>query len=120
VTDVCVPLSRLADCIAETETDILRSKLTAPLVGHVGDGNFHAIVVFDSQSSTEVAAVRAFVERLSDRARAMDGTCTGEHGIGQGKIEALAHEAGEGVEVMRRIKQALDPLGILNPGKIFK
>jgi D-lactate dehydrogenase (cytochrome) len=120
VTDVCVPLSRLAECVTETEADIRRSGLVAPLVGHVGDGNFHAIVMLDAASKDERGAVHAFVERLTDRALAMDGTCTGEHGIGQGKIAALERELGTGVEVLRRIKLALDPLGILNPGKMFR
>jgi D-lactate dehydrogenase (cytochrome) len=118
-TDVCVPISRLADCVTETMDDIRRSGLTAPIVGHVGDGNFHAIPVFDAGNAQEVAAVRAFLERLVERALAMDGTSTGEHGIGQGKVGFLARELGPGVEVMRAIKRALDPLGILNPGKIF-
>ena len=118
-TDVCVPVSRLAECVTETAADILRSGLTAPMVGHVGDGNFHAIPVFDAGNAEEARAVRAFLERLAARALAMDGTCTGEHGIGQGKIGFLEAEIGPGVEVMRRIKLALDPAGILNPGKIF-
>ncbi|MGQ0672845.1 MAG: FAD-binding oxidoreductase [Hyphomicrobium sp.] len=119
VTDVCVPLSHLADCVAETAEDIRRSGLTAPIVGHVGDGNFHAIVVFDAADCRENMAVRAFVDRLSARALAFDGTCTGEHGIGQGKTAALAREAGSGLALMQAVKSALDPLGILNPGKLF-
>jgi D-lactate dehydrogenase (cytochrome) len=118
-TDVCVPISKLASCIGETVADIERSGLTAPILGHVGDGNFHSIPVFDPASSEEVRAVRQFLERLALRALAMEGTCTGEHGIGQGKIEFLERELGAGVEVMRQIKRALDPHGILNPGKIF-
>lgn len=119
VTDVCVPLSRLAECIAETELDIRRSGLIAPLLGHVGDGNFHAIVVVEPGDDRAIAAADAFVDRLTQRALDMDGTCTGEHGIGQGKISALARERGAAVDTMRSIKTALDPLGILNPGKIF-
>jgi D-lactate dehydrogenase (cytochrome) len=118
-TDVCVPISRLAECVRETTDDIRRSGLIAPIVGHVGDGNFHAIPVFDAARPEEVAAVQAFVARLVKRALAMDGTSTGEHGIGEGKIKYLEEELGQGVEVMRQIKRALDPNGILNPGKVF-
>jgi D-lactate dehydrogenase (cytochrome) len=118
-TDVCVPISRLAECVRETTDDIRRSGLIAPIVGHVGDGNFHAIPVFDAERPEEVAAVEAFVARLVKRALAMDGTSTGEHGIGEGKIKYLEEELGQGVEVMRQIKRVLDPSGILNPGKIF-
>ena len=120
VTDVCVPISRLSECVAETEADIRRLGLTAPIVGHVGDGNFHTIPVFDPADAREVESVKTFVERLVDRAIGMDGTCSGEHGIGQGKIGALEREMGQSVDVMRRIKRALDPLGLLNPGKIFR
>lgn len=119
VTDVCVPISRLAQCVEETAADILRSELTAPIVGHVGDGNFHAIVVFDEHDAGECARVEAFVQRLSSRALAMDGTCSGEHGIGEGKAAALAAETGSGLALMAGIKRAFDPLGILNPGKLF-
>ncbi|PTM92019.1 FAD-binding oxidoreductase [Mycoplana dimorpha] len=118
-TDVCVPISRLADCVAETEADIAAHGLLAPIVGHAGDGNFHVSVVFDDKDPAEIAAVEAFVERLNARALAMDGTCTGEHGIGQGKQAFLPRELGEAVDVMRQIKRALDPGNILNPGKIF-
>ena len=118
-TDVCVPISRLAECVVETQADIARSGLTAPIVGHVGDGNFHAIPVFDAADPGERQKVEAFLDRLAARALAMDGTSTGEHGIGQGKIKYLEAEHGAGVAVMRRIKQALDPQGILNPGKVL-
>lgn len=118
-TDVCVPISRLAECVTETIADIERLGLTAPIVGHVGDGNFHATPVFDARDPREMAAITEFLDRLAVRAIAMEGTCTGEHGIGEGKIEYLAAELGSGVDMMRRVKQALDPLGILNPGKIF-
>ena len=120
VTDVCVPISRLADCIVATHEDIDRLGLTAPIVGHVGDGNFHVMITVDPDDREEIAQVHAFNDRLVDRALAMEGTCTGEHGIGLGKREKLVDEMGEdGVKVMASIKAALDPAGILNPGKIF-
>lgn len=119
-TDVCVPISRLADCIAETEADIKRLGLISPIVGHVGDGNFHATPVINPDDAGELAALHEFLDRLAARAIAMEGTCTGEHGIGQGKIRYLEKEFGpEGVAVMRALKNALDPVGILNPGKLF-
>ena len=118
-TDVCVPISRLADCILATQEDIAANDLTAPIVGHVGDGNFHCLVVVDMDDDQAVTAAKAFSDRLVERALAMDGTSTGEHGIGQGKIGYLEAEHGTGVAVMRQIKQALDPQGILNPGKIL-
>jgi D-lactate dehydrogenase (cytochrome) len=118
-TDVCVPISRLAECVMETKADIQRIGLVAPIVGHVGDGNFHTSPVFDRADPKQEAAVKDFLERLADRAIRMEGTCTGEHGIGQGKMKYLKAELGEGLSVMRQIKQALDPDGIFNPGKIF-
>ncbi|HWU63854.1 MAG TPA: FAD-linked oxidase C-terminal domain-containing protein [Ensifer sp.] len=118
-TDVCVPISRFADCVAETEADIVENGFTAPIVGHAGDGNFHVLVLFDDKKPEEIARVEAFVARLNARALAMDGTCTGEHGIGQGKQPFLIEELGASVDVMRTIKKALDPDNILNPGKIF-
>ena len=118
-TDVCVPISRLADCIADTEADIAATGLVAPIVGHVGDGNFHVQVLMDMANPAEVAAAEAFVERLNLRAIAMDGTCTGEHGVGQGKTGFLERELGGAVELMRLVKAALDPLNIMNPGKIL-
>ncbi len=118
-TDVCVPISRLAECIGESLEDLKQTGLIAPLAGHVGDGNFHLQVMVDRSSPEEVAAVKGFLKRLSHRAIAMDGTCTGEHGIGQGKMGYLDEELGGGVAVMRAIKHALDPAGILNPGKIL-
>jgi D-lactate dehydrogenase (cytochrome) len=118
-TDVCVPLSRLADCVTETQRDIEASKLIAPIVGHIGDGNFHLSILVDRDSPAEVANVEAFSERLVERALAMDGTCTGEHGVGQGKMKYLLHEHGApALEAMRSIKRALDPQDIMNPGKI--
>jgi D-lactate dehydrogenase (cytochrome) len=118
-TDVCVPISRLAECIAETEADIARMGLIAPIVGHVGDGNFHVLVLMDAKDPKEIAQAEEFVGRLNMRAISMDGTCTGEHGIGQGKMGFLRHELDDAVDVMRSIKTALDPLNILNPGKIL-
>ena len=118
-TDVCVPISRLAECINETEEDIARSGLIAPIVGHVGDGNFHVMVLMDGDDPKQIEATEAFVARLNMRAIAMDGTCTGEHGVGQGKIAFLPHELGAGVDFMRSIKQALDPHNIMNPGKVL-
>ena len=118
-TDVCVPISRLAECVLETQRDIKESGLIAPIVGHVGDGNFHTTPVFNLQDAEETAKVKRFIERLADRAIAMDGTCTGEHGVGQGKIKYLEAEHGPGIAVMQQIKRALDPLDILNPGKIL-
>jgi D-lactate dehydrogenase (cytochrome) len=118
-TDVCVPLSALADCVAETQADIEETGLLAPIVGHVGDGNFHVMPLVDAGDPEERRKVQAFLDRLVARALRMDGTCSGEHGVGQGKIRYLAQEHGAGVEVMIAIKKALDPLNILNPGKIF-
>jgi D-lactate dehydrogenase (cytochrome) len=118
-TDVCVPISRLAECVTETQRDIAESRLVAPIVGHVGDGNFHLTLLVDMTDADEVAAARLFNERLVERALAMDGTSTGEHGVGQGKMKYLLAEHGEpALEAMRAIKRALDPLDIMNPGKI--
>ena len=119
-TDVCVPISRLAECILETRRDIDESGLLAPIVGHVGDGNFHVILLMDPEEEDDVARCKAFNERLIMRALAMDGTCTGEHGIGSGKIDFLIAEHGEAVGVMRALKLALDPQNIMNPGKIVR
>ncbi|MET0574600.1 MAG: FAD-linked oxidase C-terminal domain-containing protein [Mesorhizobium sp.] len=118
-TDVCVPISRLAECIAATEADIAEMGLIAPIVGHVGDGNFHTLVLMDVNDADEIARAEEFVARLNLRAIGMDGTCTGEHGIGQGKVAFLDRELGDSVDFMRTIKKALDPQNILNPGKIF-
>jgi len=118
-TDVCVPIFAIAACVGETHADIESTGLLAPIVGHVGDGNFHIMPLFDAGSVEERRAVQGFLDRLVDRALRMDGTCSGEHGVGQGKIRYLAQEHGAGVEVMIAIKKALDPLNILNPGKIF-
>ncbi|HEX4892761.1 MAG TPA: FAD-linked oxidase C-terminal domain-containing protein [Hyphomicrobiaceae bacterium] len=118
-TDVCVPISRLAECIRETQEDIRRLGITAAVIGHVGDGNFHTQPMIDMNNPAEVTAVKGFLSRLSERAVAMDGTCTGEHGVGQGKMKYLEAEHGAGLGAMRAIKKAFDPQGILNPGKIF-
>ncbi len=118
-TDVCVPLSRLAECVAETQRDIADSKLIAPIVGHVGDGNFHLTLLIDMANPEEIKVAKAFNERLVERALAMDGTCTGEHGVGQGKMKYLLAEHGApALEAMRALKRAFDPGDIMNPGKI--
>jgi D-lactate dehydrogenase (cytochrome) len=119
-TDVCVPISRLAECVTATQADIEKFKLVAPIVGHVGDGNFHVSVLLDMSDADEVARARKFNERLVERSLSLDGTCTGEHGVGEGKIRYLEAEHGKtGLEVMRNLKRALDPDNIMNPGKIF-
>ena len=116
-TDACVPISRLADCILETKAEVEQSGLTAPIVGHVGDGNFHLIVLFDPKDGGQRERAEALARNVSLRAIAMGGTCTGEHGIGWHKLDALVREHGEGVDLMRAIKRALDPHNIMNPGK---
>ena len=118
-TDVCVPISRLAECITETHVDLDQSNVPATILGHVGDGNFHVIFSIDPDAPDEMAEVEAINARIVERALAMDGTCTGEHGIGIGKQEWLVAELGDAVEQMRMIKRALDPQNLLNPGKIF-
>ena len=118
-TDVCVPLSRLAECVTETQREIAAHGLVAPIMGHVGDGNFHLTLLVDMADAAEVKAAKILCERLVERALAMDGTCTGEHGVGQGKMKYLAGELGEpALAAMAAIKRALDPDGIMNPGKI--
>ncbi|MFN8830226.1 MAG: FAD-binding oxidoreductase [Labrys sp. (in: a-proteobacteria)] len=120
-TDVCVPISRLAECVAETKRDLDETGLLAPIVGHVGDGNFHVLPLIDMNDPAEIEKGRAFVERLVRRALAMEGTCTGEHGIGQAKMKYMLEEHGEPtLDAMRAIKRALDPLDIMNPGKIVE
>src|SRR5436190_5886009 len=119
-TDVCVPISRLADCIRETKADLATSHLLGPLVGHVGDGNFHLIMPVDPASAKDLAEAERITDRLVERALAMDGTCSGEHGVGLGKMRFLEQEHGPAaLDVMRAIKQALDPLNLMNPGKIL-
>ncbi len=118
-SDVCVPISRLAECVVATQADAAQTGLLAPIVGHVGDGNFHMLLMLDLDDKDEVRRAEGLLERLVERALAMDGTCTGEHGIGQGKRKYMKAEYGEpALGVMRAIKRALDPLDILNPGKI--
>jgi D-lactate dehydrogenase (cytochrome) len=118
-TDVCVPISRLSECIEETQADIATSGLIAPIVGHVGDGNFHVLPLVDMENDEEVKAAKTFVERLVQRALAMEGTCTGEHGVGQGKMKYLEQEHGaEALAMMRALKLAIDPQNLMNPGKI--
>ncbi len=120
VTDVCVPISRLADCVNETAADLQQSGLIAPMVGHVGDGNFHVQMLVDGDDSHEVEQAEALNARLVARAIAMDGTCTGEHGIGLHKQGFLIDELGDApVALMRQIKHAIDPHNLMNPGKIF-
>jgi D-lactate dehydrogenase (cytochrome) len=119
-SDVCVPISRLAECVKATQGDIAVSRLIAPIVGHVGDGNFHLSLLVDMADADEVQRAGALLERLVERALAMDGTCTGEHGVGEGKMKYLASEHGEpALAAMRLIKTAFDPQNIMNPGKII-
>ena len=118
-TDVCVPISRLAECVVETQEDMAAHGIFGPIIGHVGDGNFHVQLFCDVADNAEVKRCEAFSERLVVRALAMEGTCTGEHGVGLGKRKFMAAEHGPGLAVMRAIKAALDPKGILNPGKIL-
>jgi D-lactate dehydrogenase (cytochrome) len=119
-TDVCVPISRLAECILETRRDIDGSGLIAPIVGHVGDGNFHVCYLIDPDDEAELEQVEELNERMVRRALALGGTCTGEHGVGYGKSRFLPLEHGDdGVELMRAVKDALDPDGIMNPGKVL-
>jgi D-lactate dehydrogenase (cytochrome) len=118
-TDVCVPISRLAECVDDTKRDIEACGLIAPIVGHVGDGNFHVQPLVNMDDPAEVAACEAFVDRLVKRALAMEGTCTGEHGVGQKKMKYLEMEHGRAaLDLMRALKRAIDPHNIMNPGKI--
>jgi D-lactate dehydrogenase (cytochrome) len=119
-TDVCVPISRLAECISETKKDLASSSMIAPLVGHVGDGNFHLVYLVDPDKPEEIAEATRLNDRMVLRALAMDGTCTGEHGVGYGKMDYLVAEHGEAIAVMRQIKQALDPRNLMNPGKMLR
>ena len=117
-TDVCVPISRLAECIAETKADIAKTDLLAPILGHVGDGNFHVSFFIEPDNQEELEQARVINRRMVTRAIAMGGTCSGEHGVGYGKAEFLRLEHGEALDVMAAIKKALDPAGIMNPGKM--
>ncbi|MEY8218669.1 MAG: FAD-linked oxidase C-terminal domain-containing protein [SAR324 cluster bacterium] len=119
-TDVCVPISRLADCILETRRDIEESGLVVPLVGHVGDGNFHLLFLIDPENEEEeLKLYQPLNDRLVERALRMGGTCTGEHGIGSGKIKYMEAEHGDSLDLMRQIKQAFDPDNLMNPGKML-
>jgi D-lactate dehydrogenase (cytochrome) len=119
ITDVCVPISQLADCIAETLADVKASPLVGALVGHVGDGNFHMTFPIDPDAPAELDEARRLGARMAERAQRVGGTCTGEHGVGTGKLAFLRAEHGEALDVMRTIKQALDPLNLMNPGKLI-
>ena len=118
-TDVCVPISSLAECIIETKNDLANFSFPGTIVGHVGDGNFHVLCVIDPKNPVEVEEARRFSERIVKRALRLSGTCTGEHGVGLGKMKYLADEHGAAVDVMRAIKRALDPDNRMNPGKIL-
>jgi D-lactate dehydrogenase (cytochrome) len=118
-TDVCVPVSRLAECVTAAQARLAADGFIAPIVGHVGDGNFHSLLLIDMENPAEIARAEEFIGWLNDLAISMGGTCTGEHGIGQGKAKYLERELGPGaMEMMRAIKRAVDPLNILNPGKM--
>jgi D-lactate dehydrogenase (cytochrome) len=119
-SDVCVPISRLSECILETQDDLRRSQIVAPLVGHAGDGNFHLIFMLDTDNHAETEAVKAANSRLVERALRLGGTCTGEHGVGVGKMKYLRAEHGDAIDAMRAVKRALDPKGLMNPGKILE
>ena len=118
ITDVCVPISRLAQAVEETRADIAASPVPGPILGHVGDGNFHAILLVNPDDPAEIAVAKALAARMAARALALGGTITGEHGIGFGKLPLMAAEHGEGWAVMGAIKRALDPMGLMNPGKL--
>lgn len=118
-TDACVPISRLAECVAETERDIAEAGLYGPILGHVGDGNFHAAIGFDPDDRDELSRAKGVVERLAMRAVAMEGTCTGEHGVGQGKRRFIQLEHGAGADLMAALKMTIDPHNIMNPGKVL-
>jgi D-lactate dehydrogenase (cytochrome) len=118
-TDVCVPISRLSDCMIETIEDMEKNNLIGPIVSHAGDGNFHVALLIDKNSKEELIKLDTFLTRISERAIRMDGTCTGEHGIGQGKRKYMLKELGNAVNVMKQVKIAFDPYKIMNPGKLF-
>jgi D-lactate dehydrogenase (cytochrome) len=117
---VCVPISRLAECIHETKADLASSRLVGPLVGHAGDGNFHLVMPVHPEDPDDIAEAHRITDRLVERALSMGGTCSGEHGVGLGKMRFLEAEHGAAaLDVMRAIKHALDPLGLMNPGKVL-
>ena len=118
-TDVCVPISKLSDCITETIEDMEQNELIGPIVSHAGDGNFHVALLIDKNSKTELDKLDNFLLRISERAIRMEGTCTGEHGVGQGKRKYMLKELGNAVNVMKSVKEAFDPHKIMNPGKLF-
>ena len=118
-TDVCVPISKLSDCITETIEDMEQNELIGPIVSHAGDGNFHVALLIDKNNKTELEKLDKFLVRISERAIRMDGTCTGEHGVGQGKRKYMLKELGNAVNVMKSVKEAFDPYKIMNPGKLF-
>ncbi len=118
-TDICVPIAHLAECILETQADLRDAGVVAPLVGHAGDGNFHLIFMLDANDPREFATISALNERLVERALRFGGTCSGEHGVGIGKLKYLSQEHGASLDVMRAIKHALDPLNLMNPGKLI-
>ena len=120
VTDICVPISRLAEAVEETQTDITASSLMGPILGHVGDGNFHAILLVDPDLPAELEIAKRLADRMSERALRLGGTMTGEHGIGMGKLGLMDAEHGPAWDVMGAVKQALDPQGIMNPGKLVR
>ena len=120
VTDVCVPVANLSEAIMRTKRELESTSIPAPLFGHVGDGNFHVVFPIDPDSPEELAEVKELSAKMIDIALELDGTCTGEHGIGIGKLDALVKEHGPAVEVMRSIKRALDPKNIMNPGKVIE
>ncbi len=120
VTDVCVPISALAQAVEETQSDIDASPLSAPILGHVGDGNFHAILMIDPEDEAERKAAQALSAGMAERALRLGGTVTGEHGVGIGKLDYMAAEHGGGWDVMASVKRALDPQNILNPGKVVR
>ena len=118
-TDVCVPISKLSDCITETIEDMKKNELIGPIVSHAGDGNFHVALLIDKKSDEELKKLDDFLIRISERAIRMDGTCTGEHGVGRGKRKYMLKELGGAVDIMKKVKNAFDPNKIMNPGKLF-
>jgi D-lactate dehydrogenase (cytochrome) len=120
VTDICVPISKLADAVEQTSAEINQSSIAGPIMGHVGDGNFHAILMIDPEKPDDLKTAKDLSERMVTRALEMGGTATGEHGIGVGKLDYMAREHGHGWTVMSSIKRALDPQDIMNPGKLLR